>query len=67
MTDHSPVPANGYLARDGNKGSPGGFNLFMFCPKNVEASLNTNKSDILALLCDYFGLDMDEDTINHYA
>ena len=58
--------ANGYLARDGNKGSPGGFTLFMFCPKNVEASLNTNKSDI-ALLRDYFDLDVDDDTINHYA
>ena len=49
--------ANGYLSRDGNKGSPGGFTLFMFCPKKVEASLNTNKSDI-ALLRDYFGLDV---------
>jgi hypothetical protein len=58
--------ANGYLSRDGNKGSPGGFTLFIFCPKNVEASLNTNKSDI-ALLCDYFGLDVDDDTVNHYA
>ena len=58
--------ANGYLSRDGNKGSPGGFTLFMFCPKNVEASLNTNKSDI-ALLRDYFGLDVDDDTVNHYA
>ena len=25
--------ANGYLSREGNKGSPGGFTLFMFCPK----------------------------------
>ena len=58
--------ANGYLSRDGNKGSPGGFTLFIFCPKNVEASLNTNKSDI-ALLRDYFGLDVDDDTVNHYA
>ena len=58
--------ANGYLSREGNKGSPGGFTLFMFCPKNVEASLNTNKSDI-ALLRDYFGLDVDDDTVNHYA
>lgn len=58
--------ANGYLSRDGKKGSPGGFTLFMFCPKNVEASLNTNKSDI-ALLRDYFGLDVDDDTISHYA
>jgi hypothetical protein len=58
--------ANGYLSRDGNKGSPGGFTLFMFCPKNVEASLNTNKADI-ALLRDYFGLDVDDDTVNHYA
>ena len=59
--------ANGYLSRDGNKGSPGGFTLFMFCPKNVEASTNnTNKSDI-ALLQDYFGLDVDDDTVNHYA
>jgi hypothetical protein len=58
--------ANGFLSRDGNKGSPGGFTLFMFCPKNVEASLNTNKSDI-ALLRDYFGLDVDDDTVNHYA
>jgi hypothetical protein len=38
----------------------------MFCPKNVEASLNTNKSDI-ALLRDYFGLDVDDDTVSHYA
>jgi hypothetical protein len=38
----------------------------MFCPKNVEASLNTNKSDI-ALLRDYFGLDVDDDTVTHYA
>ena len=58
--------ANGYLSRDGNKGSPGGFTLFMFCPKNVEASLNTNKSDI-ALLRDYFDLDVDNETVNHYA
>lgn len=58
--------ANGYLSRDGNKGSPGGFTLFMFCPKNVEASMNSNKSDI-ALLRDYFDLDVDNDTVNHYA
>ena len=59
--------ANVYLSRDGNKGSPGGFTLFMFCPKNVEASLNTNKSDI-ALLRNYdFGLDVDDDTVNHFA
>ena len=58
--------ANGYLSRGGNKGSPGGFTLFMFCPKNVEASMNSNKSDI-ALLRDYFDLDVDNNTVNHYA
>ena len=58
--------ANGYLSRDGNKGTPGGFTLFMFCPKNVEASMNTSKADV-ALLRDYFGLDVDDDTVSHYA
>lgn len=40
----------------------------MFCPKNVEASLNTNKSDIALLRDYYFGLvDVDDDTVNHYT
>jgi hypothetical protein len=58
--------ANGFLSVEANPANPGGFTVFMFHPKTVDMGAKAFDSTT-ATLREYFGMDVDEATVEYYA
>ena len=58
--------ANGFLSTEANPANPGGFTIFMFHPKTVDMGAKAFDS-ITATLREYFGMDVDDSTVEYYA
>jgi hypothetical protein len=58
--------SHGFMSHEANRTHPGGFTLFMFHPKTVEiGGKGGNNSN--ALLREYLGMDIEEETLEYYA
>jgi hypothetical protein len=58
--------ANGFLSTESNPANPGGFTVFMFHPKTVDMGTKAFDSTT-ATLREYFGMDVDDSTVEYYA
>ena len=58
--------ANGFLSTESNPANPGGFTVFMFHPKTVDMGAKAFDSTT-ATLREYFGMDVDDTTVEYYA
>jgi hypothetical protein len=59
--------SSGFLSINANRADPGGFTIFMFHPKTVAMSDNKSFDQDNAALREYFGLDVDDETVAFYA
>jgi hypothetical protein len=60
--------SHGFMSNDDNRANPGGFTLFMFHPKTVELGEGGKSGGVSnALLREYLGMDIEEDTLEYYA
>ena len=58
--------ANGFLSAEVNPANPGGFTVFMFHPKTIDMGAKAFDSTT-ATLREYFGMDVDDTTVEYYA
>ena len=58
--------SNGFLSQESNQANPGGFTVFMFHPKTVDTGKTTFDSS-KATLREYFGVEVEDETIEFYA
>ena len=58
--------ANGFLSTEANPANPGGFTIFMFHLKTVDMGAKAFASTT-ATLREYFGMDVDDATVEYYA
>ena len=59
--------SSGFLSLNANRAEPGGFTLFMFHPKTVAMSDSKSFDQDNATLREYFGLDVNDETVAFYA
>ena len=59
--------SHGFMSNEANRSNPGGFTLFMFHPKTVELGGGKAGGNSNALLREYLGMEIEEETLEYYA
>ena len=59
--------SHGFMSNEPNRANPGGFTLFMFHPKTVELGGGKTGGNSNALLREYLGMEIEEETLEYYA